>query len=66
MNFTLFLTKARSTSKSIFKPTFRTLYCHNRFLRDFGNLISHFLYTEVGNRTGDRKSDFVKFPKFVV
>jgi general secretion pathway protein E/type IV pilus assembly protein PilB len=28
-------------------PTFRTLHCHNRFIRYSGNSISHFLYTEL-------------------
>ncbi len=49
-----------------FKPPFRTLNCHNRFLRNFCNRANHFLYTKRENWTGDRQPIFLKLPKFVV
>lgn len=50
----------------LIEPTFRTLHCHNRFLRNFVNQNGHFLYTHVGNWTGDRQFNFAKLRKFVV
>uniref|UniRef100_UPI00403F3A8C DUF6745 domain-containing protein n=1 Tax=Microcoleus sp. OTE_8_concoct_300 TaxID=2964710 RepID=UPI00403F3A8C len=50
----------------LLKPTFRTLHCHNRFLRNFVNPTGHFLYTQGGNWTCDRQFNLAKLRKFVV
>ncbi len=40
--------------------TFRTLYCHNRFLRNFYNQPSYLLDNVQENHLGDRQSKMLK------
>jgi len=55
----LYLILAVFILASGFKPTFRTLHCHNRFLRNFVDHINH-LYTH--NTRLDWRSQ-VQFPQ---
>ena len=44
--------------------TFRSLYCHNRFFRNFYNQPSYLLYNVQENYFGDRQSKMLKDPLY--
>ncbi|WP_445174385.1 hypothetical protein [Microcoleus sp.] len=48
------------------QPSLQSLYCRDRFFRIFANKLSYFLYNARKNPFGDRQSQTLKRPKFLV